>query len=190
MRLLFRERRWRLRWSRMGVTRRWILGLYQREDTLVNGRTGIQGEYNIRLGVWLRSFLLLAGDLPSDDKLAHVILLLEVEEFADLGRTLGAEAFGEDGVGEAGNLLLALLNHDEGEDGNVGTNDAPANRLALALASATGPVAGVPVREQESDTMREEDTLLHWETLFIISPCDAEDVALEFITDRVSRDFL
>ena len=62
---------------------------------------------DIRLGVWLRLFLLLADDLPSDDKLAHIVLLLEVEESADLGRALGAEALGEGLVGEAGDLLLA-----------------------------------------------------------------------------------
>ena len=145
---------------------------------------------DIRFGIWLRSFLLLARDLASDDKLAYIILLLEVEEPADLGRTLGAEAFGEDCVCEAGDLLLALLDDDEGEDGDVGTDDAPADRLALPLARAAGTVTRVAISEQESDTERKEDTLLHWETLLIVSTGDAEDVALEFVADRVARYFL
>jgi hypothetical protein len=145
---------------------------------------------DIRLGIWLRSFFLLAHDLPSDDKLAHIILLLEVEEFADLGGTLGAEAFGENGVGEAGDLLLALLDDDEGEDGNIRADDAPSNGLALALARATGAVARVAVCEQESDTVREEDALLRWETLLVVPSCNAEDVALPFVADRVAGDLL
>jgi hypothetical protein len=46
MRLLLRERRWRRRWSRMGVTRRWILGLHQRRDTqssVPHGWKGLRG---------------------------------------------------------------------------------------------------------------------------------------------------
>lgn len=108
---------------------------------------GREGDVDIRLGVWLRPFLLLADNFPSDDKLAHIVLLLEVEESADLGRTLGAEAFGEDTVGEAGNLLLALLDDDEGKDGNVGADDAPTDRLALALALAAGAEARVSIGE-------------------------------------------
>jgi len=142
------------------------------------------------LGIWLRSFFLLAGDLSSDDKLAYIVLLLEVEESADLGRTLGAETFGEDGVGEAGDLLLALLDDDEGEYRNVGADDAPTDGLALALARAAGAVARVAVGEQESHTVREKDALLHWETLFIVSTCDAENVALEFVADRIAGHFL
>ena len=108
---------------------------------------GYERYLNIRLGIWLRPFLLLADDFPSDDKLTHIIFLLEVEEFADFGSTLGAEAFGEGTVREAGDLLLALLDDDEGEDGNVGADDAPAYGLALALARATGAVARVAVGE-------------------------------------------
>ena len=145
---------------------------------------------DIRLGIRLRSFLLLAGDLPSDDKFAHIVLLLEVEESADLGRTLGAKAFGEDSVGETRNLRLALLDDDEGEDGNVGTDDAPTDGLAPTLACAAGTEARVAVGEEESHTVREKDALLHRETLFVVSTCDTEDVALEFVADRVSGHFL
>jgi len=175
----------------MGVTRRWIFGLHQSEKGIYTCQYHIDEKHlDIRLGIWLRSFLLLAGDLPSDNKLAHIVLLLEVEESADLGRTLGAETFGEDGVGEAGDLLLALLDDDEGEDGDVGADDAPADRLALALTCAARAVARVTVGEQESHTVREKDALLHRETLLIVSTCDAEDVTLEFVADRVAGYFL
>ena len=160
-------------------------------SSVPHGRDALRGGIlDIRLGVWLRSFLLLAGDLPSDDKLAHIVLLLEVEEFADLGRTFGAEAFREDSVGEARDLLLALLDDDKGEDSNVGADDAPTDGLAFTLACAARAEARVAVGEQESHTVREKDALLHRETLFIVSTCDAEDVALEFVADRVAGHFL
>jgi hypothetical protein len=182
----------------MGVTRRWILGLDQRAEGIHTRQfytdgMGCEGGYwtlDIRLGIWLRSFLLLAGDLPSDDKLAHIVLLLEVKEFADLGRTFGAEAFREDAIGEARDLLLALFDDDEGEDSNVGADDAPTDGLAFTLARAAGAEARVTVGEQESHTVREKNALLHWEALFVVSTCDAEDVALEFVADRVARHFL
>lgn len=34
------------------------------------------------------------------------------------------------------------------------------------------------------------DTLLHWETLFVVAAGDLEDVALEFGSDAVADDFL
>src|SRR5258706_5994026 len=115
----------------------------------------------------IASLLPFIGDLPSN-------VLLEVEESADLGRTLGAEAFGEDSVGGATDLLLALLDDEGGEDGNVGADDAPADGLAPTLASAAGAEARVVIGEQESHMVQEKDALLHQETLFVVSTCNVE----------------
>ena len=46
------------------------------------------------------------------------------------------------------------------------------------------------VGEEETDTVGEEDTLLHGETLLVVSTSDTEDVTLPFVTERVSGDFL
>merc|ERR1712000_349850 len=53
--------------------------------------------------------LALGLDLTADDVLADIVILGEAEDPADLGRTLGAEALGVHDVGEAGNVLVALL---------------------------------------------------------------------------------
>ena len=145
---------------------------------------------NVRLGVGLRVLLLGALDFSPDDVLADVILLGEVEELADLGRPLGTETLGEDVVGQAGDLVLALLDDHEGEDSDVRADDAAADGLALALAGAAGAVARVAVREEEADTVGEEDALLHGEALLVVAASDAEDVALEFVAEGVARDFL
>jgi hypothetical protein len=72
-------------------------------------------------------------DLPSDNELPDIILLAQVEELPDLGGSLGAETLGEDGVGKAGNVVLTLLNDDNGENGNVGSDDASTNGLSASV---------------------------------------------------------
>ena len=46
------------------------------------------------------------------------------------------------------------------------------------------------VGEEETDAVGDEDALFHWETLLVVSAGDAEEVALEFVAEGVSGDFL
>lgn len=46
------------------------------------------------------------------------------------------------------------------------------------------------LREQQANTLVREDTLLHWESLSVVSTSNAEDVSLELITERISWDFM
>lgn len=94
-----------------------------------------------------------------------------------------------DDVGQAGNFVVALLDDGEGEDGQVHADDAATDGLSLALAGAAGAVAGVAFGEEKSDTGRVHDTLLHGETLLVVAAGDAEDVALELISEVVAGDF-
>ena len=89
-------------------------------------------------------------------------------------------------VGEAGDVLVALLDDGEGDDGHVHADDAAVDGLALALTRAAGTVARVTLGEQELDTAGDHNTLLHGETLLVVATGDAEDVALELIADRVA----
>lgn len=106
------------------------------------------------LGVFL---LALLGDGAADDELADVVLLVETEEVADLGGTLGSESLGDNGVGETGELTLALLDDAEGEDGKVETGDGTADGLALALTVFSGAVAAMALRKEETSTGGEEN---------------------------------
>lgn len=130
------------------------------------------------LGVLL---LALLGDSAADDELADVVLLVEAEEAADLGGTLGAEALGNNGVGQTGELALTLLNNGQSENGQVQTGDGwegcqtlvllrswpegiwgrsehtTTDGLALALTSAAGAVAAVAVGEEQTGTGGEEN---------------------------------
>ena len=120
----------------------------------------------------------------------YIVLLAEAEESADLGGSLGTEALGVDDVGQAGNVGLALLDDGEGENGEVHADDATTDGLAATLTAAAGSVAGVAVGEEESDTGRVHDTLLHGETLLVVAAGDLEDITLELIAEVVTGDFL
>jgi len=71
--------------------------------------------------------LLRALNLPPHNILPDVVLLCQVEEFSDLGRPLRAESLWESDIGQPFDLLLALLDDNEGENGNVWANNAPAD---------------------------------------------------------------
>ncbi len=120
----------------------------------------------------------------------HIIFLAETEEAADLGGTLGTEALGVDKVGKTGHIGITLLDDAKSKDREVHADNAAANRLPLALSCTTWSVAGVAVREEESDTGRVHDTLLHWEALLVVSTGDSEDVALEFVANGIAGNFL
>lgn len=116
------------------------------------------------LGVVL---LALLGDGAADDELADVVLLVETEEAADLGGTLGSESLGDNGVGETGDLTLTLLDDAEGKDGKVETGDGTTDTLALALTSTAGAVAAVAVGEEETGTGGEENCRQRVSFLFL-----------------------
>jgi len=120
----------------------------------------------------------------------HIVFLAETEEPADLRGTLGTKTLGVDGVGEAGELGVALLHNGERKDGKVGGDDAATDGLALALTSAARAVAGVALGEEKAHTGGVHDTLLHGEALLVVAAGDLEDVALELVAHGVARDFL
>lgn len=117
------------------------------------------GSLGVRLGT-----LGLAGDLSPDDELPDVVVLAQVEEPPDLGGPLGSETLGQNGVGQTGDLVVSLLDDDDREDGNVRVDDATSDRLPLSLAVSSGSVTRVTVSKEESDSVGEEDSLLHGET--------------------------
>jgi len=142
------------------------------------------------LGIRFRVFLLATLDLSPNHVFPNIVLLTKVEEFPDLGRTLGTKSLGENSVGKGGDLGITLFDDDEGKHGDVGSNDTATNRFAPTLASAASSVTGVTVGKKESNTVGQENTLLHRKTLLVVTTSDAENVSLPFVSERVSWNFL
>lgn len=168
------------------MTRRWIFGL-ARNSSVSQQQARSYSYSRLFVGLLLR---VLRLHLTADDILPDIILLAQVEEAADLRRTLGTKALGEDLISEPRDLCLALLDDDERKDRDIRTNDAPAHGFALALASAARAVARVAVGEQQTHTVRQEHALLHREPLLVVSARDTENISLELVTERVTGDFL
>jgi len=143
------------------------------------------GDEALHLGGLGAGLLALLGESAAHDELGDVVLLGKVEELADLVGTLGATAALTDDVGEALDLVVALLDDDGEDDGEVRGDDATTDGLAAALTSGLGAVARLAGLEEETDAAGSEDTLLHGETLLVVSTGDLEDVALPGIAEDV-----
>ena len=95
--------------------------------------------------------------IPRCAKFPHV-------DVTHLGSPLGTKSLGENGVGEAGNVGVTLLDNGDGENGDVGADDAAADGLSDSLSSSSGAVARVALGQKEADSVCLQDTLLHGET--------------------------
>lgn len=73
---------------------------------------------------------------------------------------------------------LTFLDDDQVQNAEIGINDATADRLALALASPAGTVAGVALAEQQAHTAVGQNTLLHGEALLVVASADAHHITL------------
>ena len=122
--------------------------------------------------------LVALDDLAANHELAHVILLGQVEELLVLGGALGTQAAGLDGVGQAGDLALTLGDDDEVAHGEVGADNATAHGAALAGTGAALAEARGALAEQEAHAVSAQHTLLHGETLLVVTAGDTEHVAL------------
>jgi len=142
------------------------------------------------LGIWLCTLLLLTDDLSPDHVLPHVVLFRQVEEFPDLRCPLRPQTFWQYCVSQSWDLLLPLLDNDDGQNSDIRTDDASSNTLTFTFAGSSWAEARVAVGEEKASTVREKNTLFHREPLLVVSAGYTENVASKFVTNRVSRDFL
>mmetsp|Transcript_25586 Transcript_25586/g.71551 ORF Transcript_25586/g.71551 Transcript_25586/m.71551 type:complete len:213 (-) Transcript_25586:112-750(-) len=126
------------------------------------------------------------------DVLAHIVLLGQGEQLADVVRALGAAHAWDLTVGQTGELLLTLLHDDQVEDRQVRADNATAHGLppALALSAPMSKHAWVARGHEQPDTQIGHHTLPHGETLLVLATHDLEDVALELLAKSVTLDLL
>lgn len=74
---------------------------------------------------------------------------------------------------------ITFLDNDQVQNTEIGIDDAPTDRFALALASPAGTVAGVTLAEQQAHATVGQDTLLHGKTLLVVASADANHITLK-----------
>lgn len=77
------------------------------------------------------------------------------------------------------NENITFLDDDQVKNAEIGVNDAPADRLALALTSSAGTVARVALAEEQAHTTVGQNTLLHGEALLVVASTDAYNITLQ-----------
>jgi hypothetical protein len=103
---------------------------------------------------------------------------------------LHTESVGALDISDAGDLGITLLGDAEEDGGDIGSDDAAADGLAGTLTNAHGLVASATLLEEDAGSAVNEDTLLHLETLLIVTAGNSEDVALELFTQDLAVNFL
>jgi len=160
--------------------------------SLVNSLSSesVVSDQSLDLGGLSSDGLAFLFDLSSDNKSSNVIILVQSEELSDLGGSLGAESLGDLIVGQTFDIGFTLLGDGESDNGKIGSDDAASDGLSLSFTLSSGSVAGLASTHKKSDSTLDEDTLLHGETVLIVTTGNFEDVSLEFITKSVTFDFL
>jgi hypothetical protein len=110
-----------------------------------------------------------------------VSTLVQVEQSSDLGGTLGSKTTRSGDVSHIGDLDITLLDDDQVAHSDVRGDDASAHRLSLAHTVTTRAEARKTISEQKTDTSGAKDTLLHGETLLVVSTGDTEDLSIHII---------
>jgi hypothetical protein len=145
---------------------------------------------NVRLGIGFGIFFLTALHFSPDNILPDIILFPQIKELPDLSSPLRSQSLRQYIIRQTSDFTFTLLHDDQTQHGYIRADDATPNGFALALTRTAGTVAGMTIGEEEFDSVGEEDSLFHGESLFVITTCDTDDVTFPFVTNGVDRDFL
>ena len=120
------------------------------------------GDETLDLGS-LISLVTVVLELAANDELGHVVLLGKTEELADVGSSLRAETAGNSGgfISQTGDVLLTLLDNHQVQDADISTDNAAADRLALAFTLREKKEKGVHHGELCSKTYRQRGEDAH-----------------------------
>jgi len=119
--------------------------------------------------------------------LANIVLLLKLEELANLGGTLGSETQRINGVGQSREGRISLLDNNDVQDGQVICDNAATNGSSSAMSRSLGTEAVGVFVKQQSNTLVLHNTLLHREALLVVTTGDLEDVTLVLLTKGIAR---
>jgi hypothetical protein len=85
---------------------------------------------------------------------------------------------------------VTLLDDGEGENSDIGSDNAAPDGLLLLFSSASWSVAFLALPHEDSHSSLCEDALSHGETLLVVATSNPEDVTLELIAQGISLNLL
>lgn len=170
-----------------------VSGLLSVLDLLsLHSSLSLQGLWgNQSLDLWsLGVGLVTLDNLTSDNEVSDVVLLGQAEELSNVAGSLWTQSLWGGGVSQTLDVTVTLLDNRQSKDSQVLADNATSDGLSLTLTSSSWSVTRVALGQQQLDSGWVHNTLLHWETLLVVTTSDSEDVALELVTDSVTGDFL
>ena len=123
-------------------------------------------------------FAFFLGKSSLNDILSNVVLFGKVVQLADLPNPLWAQSTWLHFVRESRDIGVPLADNDEIEHTQTVIDNAAVDRLTPPLSGTSRSETAVSLLEEQLDAASSEYTLLHWETLFVISTTDANNVSL------------
>merc|ERR1711963_851466 len=123
------------------------------------------------LGSGFRVFL-VGGKLSSDDKVSDIVFLFEVEQLSDFVGSFWSQSSINNGVGQTSNIVVTLSDNAGGQNSQIVVDDATSDGFSLSFTGSFASVAGSAFLHEKSNSMSDEDTLFHGETLFVFASGD------------------
>jgi len=136
------------------------------------------------------SVLFVSFQFSSDNERSDIVFLFEVEELSDFVSSFWSQSSVNNGVGQTGDVVFTFSDDAGGENSQIVVNDATSDGFSLSFTSSFAGVSGLAFLHEKSNSMSDEDTLFHGETLFVFTTGDSQDVAFEFIAQWISGDFM
>ena len=123
-------------------------------------------------------------DQNSNQRLSNLTYLFEVEELSDFVSSFWSQSSVNNGVGQTGDVVFTFSDDAGGENSQIVVNDATSDGFSLSFTSSFAGVSGLAFLHEKSNSMSDEDTLFHGETLFVFTTGDSKDVNGELEKNR------
>jgi len=136
------------------------------------------------------SVLFVSFQFSSDNERSDIVFLFEVEELSDFVSSFWSQSSVNNGVGQTGDVVITFSDDAGGDDGQIVVNDATSNGFSFSFSGSFAGVSRLAFFHEKSNSMSDEDTLFHGETLFVFTTGDSKDVAFEFIAQWISGNFV
>jgi len=150
------------------------------------------GDQSLDLGGLRSGFVfVVGGQISSDDKFGDIVFLVQVEKLSDFGSSFGTQSFVGNGVvGKTWDVGFTSLDNDARDSGHVVVVNATSDRFSLSFTRSFRVITAGSSFQQQSLSLRSQNTLFHRETLLVFTTSQSDDIAFPFVTKGVERNFV